>query len=104
MGNRHRHIGKCSQCIDLFGSSTICYFPQAIAIALGGVDGGFDDIGHYFTTYVRYQWCVWFHNTKEYLNFFSGGVQTDENSILLDKVVDGMLIGNEAAGLAYRKY
>ena len=66
MGNRHRHIGKCSQYIDLFGSSTICYFPQAIAIALGGVDGGFDDIGHYFTTYVRYQWCVWFHNTKEY--------------------------------------
>ena len=46
MGNRHRHIGKYSQCIDLFGSSTICYVPQAIAIALGGVDGGFDDIGH----------------------------------------------------------
>mmetsp|Transcript_23540 Transcript_23540/g.33619 ORF Transcript_23540/g.33619 Transcript_23540/m.33619 type:complete len:85 (+) Transcript_23540:669-923(+) len=64
--NRHRHTGKCLNALICFGSSSICYVPQAIAIALGGFDGGFDDIGHYFTTHVRYQWFGWFHNTKEY--------------------------------------
>ncbi len=53
---------------EIFSIPWSVWFPSSNCHRFGWSWGGLmiDDIGHYFTTNVRYQWFGWFHNTKEY--------------------------------------